>query len=111
LNGSGDNDNDGFSDLQEYLADTNPTDPNSLLRITACATSAQATTGTITWTSRPTRQYHVQKRDDLSAGFVWSDAGLGRISPDSGPTTTRSFADAVAQHRFFRMEAVRPLTH
>ena len=35
----------------------------------------------------------------------------GRISPDSGPTTTRSFADAVARHRFFRMEAVRPLTH
>lgn len=111
LNGSGDNDSDGFSDSQEYLADTNPTDPNSLLRITAFAASAQATTGTITWTSRPTRQYHVQKRDDLSAGFVWSDAGLGRISPDSGPTTTRSFADAVAQHRFFRMEAVRPLTH
>jgi hypothetical protein len=30
--------------LQEYLADTNPTDPNSLLRITAFAASAQATT-------------------------------------------------------------------
>ncbi len=111
LNGSGDNDSDGIPDSQEYLADTNPTDPNSLLRITAFAANAPAATGTITWTCRPTRQYHVQKRDDLSAGFGWSDAGPGRISPDSGPTTTRSFADAVARHQFFRIEAARPLAH
>ena len=109
LNAAGDNDSDGFSNAQEYLADSDPTDPASGLRITFFNAVAEGTANTITWTSRPTRQYLVQERDDLTIGFTWTDAGLGLISPDAGLSTTRAFGDAPAPYRFFRVEALRPL--
>lgn len=112
LNGSGDNDGDGVPNSQEYLADTNPLDANSNLRITAYAASSGGTANTITFTSRPTRLYEVQERTSLNPGLgvLWFDTGLGLIAPDAGPTTTRAFSDAPSQTRFFRVEAIRPLS-
>jgi hypothetical protein len=110
LTGTGDNDGDGMTNAQEYLADTNPLDANSTLRISFYSASAMGTSDTITWTSRPTRQYHIQKRGDLNPGFSWTDSGLGLISPDSGTTTTRMFTDSLSPQRFFRIDVVKPLS-
>jgi hypothetical protein len=105
-----DTDHDGMSDLQEYLADTDPLDPNSQLRITLYSASPGGSPANITWTSRPTRLYHIQKRTQLEPGFLWSDIGLGLISPDAGSTTSRAFTDSPSPQRFFRVEAVKPLS-
>jgi len=110
MNAGTDTDHDGFSDLQEYLADTNPFDPNSQLRITLYSASAGGSPANITWTSRPTRLYHIQKRNELNPGFAWGDIGLGLVSPDAGDTTTRMFTDSVSPQRFFRIEALKPLS-
>ncbi len=107
---SSDVDGDGFTDVEEYLADTNPHNPNSLLRITDYSAGNGGINNMITWISRPTRLYRIQERNDLHAGSSWTDVGLGLISPAPTATTTRFFLDTAAMHRFFRIEAVRPLS-
>jgi hypothetical protein len=107
-NAMSDRDGDGFKDISEYLADTNPNDSNSFLSITSYTIATSGSPLSLTWSSQPTRQYHVQKRTLVDSGS-WFDGGLGLISPDAGPTTTRGFTDSVSSQRFFRVEAVKPL--
>jgi len=101
-------DGDPATDLQEYLADTDPKDANSYLRITSYATAPNGTTNSLTWTSTLTRSYHVYESLNLVAP-VWYDSGLGLIAPD-GAFTTRNAADTNAATRFYRVQAVKPLS-
>jgi hypothetical protein len=102
-----DPDHDGQSNLQEYLAGTNPTNAADALEITAYTTAPGGTTNLVTWTSVPTRFYYLQKTMDLGVP-AWLDSGLGLIAPD-GATTTRGVTDTNAPMRFYRVRAVRPL--
>jgi len=104
-----DPDGDGMSNLQEYLAGTDPNDPNSDLEITAFNAASGGTVVDVTWESVLTRNYYIQKRLSLDANSAWLDSGLGLISPD-GATTTRAIADTNAPMRFYRVRAIRPLT-
>lgn len=107
-NAKSDFDGDGFTDLQEYLAGTDPKDASSYLRITASTTAPMGATNMLTWTSVPTRNYHVQESLSLSPP-AWYDSALGLISPD-GAFTTRNVADSNAPIRFYRVQAVKPLS-
>ncbi|MGA3284674.1 MAG: thrombospondin type 3 repeat-containing protein [Verrucomicrobiota bacterium] len=102
-----DTDNDGQSDLEEYLAGTNPLDANDNLCITAFGAQPGGTTATVTWKSVLSRYYYLQNVLDLNS-TAWTDSGLDLISPD-GSTTTRSVSDTNAPMRFYRVQAVRPL--
>ena len=109
-NGTNDFDGDGFSDRAEYLADTSPNNASDLLRITAF-TQVLGTFGAndnIRWSSKLTRYYRVQKQDAFP-GVAWLDSGLGLITPD-GASTARLLTDSYATNRFYRVQAVRPLT-
>ena len=101
-------DGDPATDLQEYLADTNPTDATSYLRITAFSTASNGSPNALTWTSALTRCYHIHESVSLIAP-VWYDSGLGLISPD-GAFTTRNATDTNAPIRFYRVQAVKPLS-
>jgi len=102
-----DADGDGMSNRQEYLAGTDPTNPNDKLQITAFSTAPGGTLATLTWQSTPTRFYFIQRTLNL-APSVWLDSGLGLIAPD-GASTTRTFSDTNAPMRSYRVRAVRPL--
>jgi hypothetical protein len=102
-----DPDGDGMSNLQEYLAGTNPTNSQDRLEITDFASDSDGTNATVTWSSVLTRFYQIQETTDLTSN-VWSDVGLGLIAP-SGSSTTRSFSDTDSPQRFYRVQAVRPL--
>jgi hypothetical protein len=109
VNPNADPDGDGMSNLQEYLAGTNPNDGNDYLRITAISANSAGSTSTVTWTSRPTRLYQVQSRDSLTSGSWATNTPPGLVSPDVGTLTTRSAPGSATSNRFFRVQAIQPL--
>jgi len=108
VNANSDPTGKGMTIEQDYLAGTNPNDSTSVLRITAESISSGGTSTSLTWDSVPTRYYYILETPSLSSA-VWTDSGLGLISPFAGSTTTAGFTDTTAPTRFYRVRAVRPL--
>ncbi len=105
---SSDADGDGAKDQAEYLADTNPTDATDRLVVTDYLTTSGGTQTTLTWKTKPTRFYYLQKTLELNPP-LWLDSGLGLITPD-GASTMRVFGDTNAPMRYYRVRAVKPFT-
>ena len=108
VNASADPTGKGMTIGQDYLAGTDPNSFTSLLKITAESFASGGTSASLTWNSVPTRFYYVQKTTGLSSP-VWTDSGLGLVTPAAGSTTTAGFTDTNAPARFYRVQAVRPL--
>ena len=108
VNANADPDGDGMSNAQEYLAGTNPNDAASNLKITGGTFAPGGTNVTLAWSSVLTRLYHIQESFNV-ASPAWYNSSLGLISPD-GSLTTRTFAESNAPIRFYRIQAVRPLS-
>jgi len=103
-----DPDHDGLSNYQEYLAGTSPVNAGDSLAITGQHFAPGGTSASLTWNSVTTRYYYIQKTPSLTSP-VWTDSGLGLITPD-GSLTARTFTNTNAPARFYRVQAVRPLT-
>jgi Bacterial TSP3 repeat len=99
---SSDTDHDGSTDLEEYLAGTNPLDPNDNLRITLF--TRVGTYNTLWWTSEPDRFYRVERRAALGAASPWETY----LSYDLLNWSSVGFNSTAPQH-FYRIRAVRPL--
>jgi hypothetical protein len=67
--GSGDFDGDGMTDLQEYIAGTDPTDATSYLKIDSISGAPNATT--LQFTAVSNKTYSLQYRESLTAG-AWT---------------------------------------
>lgn len=99
-----DADGDGQSDAAEATAGTDPTDNQSYLRIVSHTYNSGVTQVTITFTSNPARLYQIERNPTLPG--TWVDSGLNIITPDSGPTTTRTFSFPASTAQFFRVIAL-----
>ena len=109
-NATSDQDGDGVSDKGEELADTNPNNPASRLRITSYSFDAGLISSDVEWSSRESRCYRLQSTASLNEPISWFDSGLGLIRPDAGASTARTVVTAPAPFRFFRVEPVKPLS-
>ena len=108
VNANADPTGKGMTIGQDYLAGTDPTNANSVLRITAASFARGGTNASLTWDSVPTRYYYIRKTTGLSSP-TWTDSGLGLVPPSAGSSTTDGFTDTNALVRFYRVEAVFPL--
>lgn len=107
LTASGDVDDDGSGDLDEFLADTDPLDGNSVLEITSL--SRVATTNAVTWSVEPTRTYRLEQASAATNDAIWSDSSLGDLSPGVGPILTSLVPDPITTTRLYRAKALVPL--
>ncbi|MBI3878789.1 MAG: tandem-95 repeat protein [Verrucomicrobia bacterium] len=117
-----DPDGDGFTNLQEYLADTNPRDPRSALAITAVQPGATNNTFVVTWSAMGGVRYRLRfSNGDTNGAYTGSFTSVPRGIAEEmcpapiGTATNLTFLDdgsltgptTVPGLRYFRIEAVK----
>lgn len=111
-NATTDTDQDGISDKDEYLADTDPQDAASRLRIVSHAVSFFPGEGynswNVTFTSSPRRVYRIETSADLGMSFPWDISG-GLFPGSPGSTTTRNLDIQPGPKHFLRVRSLTPL--
>ena len=71
-----DGDGDGHGNLDEFLAGTQPNEPNSLFQITEITQTEAGNGFTVSWVAAPGRSYTVHWTNDLRQAFVPIASGL-----------------------------------
>lgn len=98
-----DPDEDGHTNEQEFIADTNPRDPVSVLKIVvAKAHSDTPPTLEIQFNAVPTRAYTLQSRADSPAG-VWENLQQVPAPTETGIVTLRVPFPSGPELRFYRI--------
>jgi hypothetical protein len=105
VNAGADPDGDGQSNLEEYLAGTDPNNAASVLKINAFSRAASSNYTLLGWNAVATRCYAVQTRSDLSHG-TWNDL----LTPRMLGLASTGFYDPNPTNEFYRLRAYRPLT-
>lgn len=95
-NGTGDFDNDGQSDLAEFLAGTDPKNAASKLRIERLE-SPGGITATIYWAAVTGRKYRVQYKDALNDPWTF----LSGDTTAAGAIASKTDSNLTAQNRRF----------
>jgi YD repeat-containing protein len=102
--GNADYDHDGFSNYAEYIADTNPTDSSSYLRITSAQVSTNGVQ--INWSGGSQARQYLQRISSVGGTNTW--VNIQTVQP---PTAINgSYVDGAATNgaSFYRIRVQRP---
>lgn len=108
--GGWDSDGDDIPDPEEYRADTDPLTGEHLEILSLTKATG---TNTVTWTSRPTRQYKVEATNAIPVPPVaggWTDVGGGLIGPPPASPAAAAIPSPSTTKEFYRVKAVVPLS-
>jgi glycosidase len=97
LDPNGDQDGDGMKNWAEDIAETDPLDAGSFLRILSLAHANQ-----LTWSSISNKTYQIEATTDLAIGF----SALGGTINAVGPTTSYLDITASNSRKFYRVKVV-----
>ncbi|MBE0545916.1 MAG: hypothetical protein IH623_31695 [Verrucomicrobia bacterium] len=97
-------DGDGFTNLQEYIAGTDPTQANSALRLADITVNGNG--ATVTFTGIAGRQYGLDRQSPLGAG-VWVRVATGMPEAD-GQVTLADPNPPPSGNAFYRLVAEFP---
>ena len=100
---NGDCDHDGFTNLQEYIAQTDPTKANSALRVESLVASSDG--ATLNFTGVAGRQYGLERRADLNAG-TW--VRVATAIPEADGQVALADPDSPSGHAYYRLVAEFP---
>jgi len=96
-----DADADGACNGAEFLAGTNPLDPDSLLKIAGVIGGGSEIQ--LVWPARAGKTYQLQETDALGDAAAWTDFGPALAGVDD--TLAQSIGAATGASRFFRVQA------
>jgi YD repeat-containing protein len=102
-NGSGDFDNDGFTDLNEFLADTHPTNSNSVLKVLPNPTISGGSV-TVEWAAVAGKSYRLQFKNSLGDAS-WTDVP-GDVTAAATIVNKVDASASAASRRFYRVMLV-----
>jgi hypothetical protein len=105
----GDADGDGQTDLQEYLAGTNPRDENDFFGPVTLAVSVDTARQTLQWPTKSGFVYRVQVRSAFDPSSVWANLDAPLVV-GTGNITSIDLPVDPAAHLFYRVEAYPPLS-
>lgn len=94
---SADSDHDGVSNYNEYLAGTDPTDANSVLR-TQFVVTAQGLR--LSWNTVPGQMYQVKATTDFA---TWQDFGGQRFAPGTSDSVSVPVGNSLGYYRVTRI--------
>jgi hypothetical protein len=100
---SDDADGSGFSNLQDFLAGTDPLDPSTAFRITNITIVGSDVD--VTWTTEPSKTNQLQRSSALSTNASWSNVGPLTLGTGS-PVTQTDFGAATNPPAFYRVRLV-----
>ena len=101
--GTSDFDQDGSTDLAEYLAGTNPVNGQSVLEVLKI-TSVGTNERQLIWSAQPGKSYRLEYKTDLS-GTTWTS--LGQIIAATATTASGLDTAANSEKRFYRVALVQ----
>jgi subtilisin family serine protease len=99
-----DPDQDGLSNLQEFLADTNPNSAGSRLRLTSLTNASNSVT--VRWQGGSQSRQYLERETQIGGASAWVD-----VFTNEPPTATNaSWAELAGTNRagFYRLRAERP---